>query len=403
MPPTEEVSDNELETLDELGRDFENTKSNNFDTQTLSDKSFNKKNLEFDQCMPLNTYRQTEAPQQDQSSKILPEDKNNLDSDIYAQNELNAAYSRPSEKGFSGNKDFSPHSPVSSPELNDLEDIGSNSPTTFSSQCDRVPPYLLSDFDTNRSNPNQSHNQQYNFDKLQQFPNYLDREPNRNQSLGLKVQSPHYVEKERYINYSTLEAVNQSPDRSVRSGSYKSYNQQAHNPYYNHSGSDSDIDNRYRLSPQRDNPSQFDTNIMARDRHSNNHRSNAYDSRDQSSRNYLRDSENDHYEANSKHNRRERSMSSDRNSYPDKHDSLPKKKDKKAKKSKKSKKEKKYKDSRSGNKKGRSDEYDNMDGSPVSSDPDIDGRNSSSSYRHGSRNRNRTGKVAFLLIFFKKS
>ena len=129
---------------------------------------------------------------------------------------------------------------------------------------------------------------------------------------------------------------------------------------------------------------------MARDRHPSHHRTSGYESREQKSRNYSRDNGNDYYEANSRY-RRERSMSNDRNSY-DRDDqrggSMSRKKDKKSKKSKKSKKEKRPKDYR--RRKG-DDGYDDMDGSPVSSDPEIEGRDSGAYYKHGSRHTNKSG------------
>jgi hypothetical protein len=55
LPPTEEVSDNELDKLDELEQDFGNLKSGQFENQP-SDNSFPTKHLPFNQCTHLNTY-----------------------------------------------------------------------------------------------------------------------------------------------------------------------------------------------------------------------------------------------------------------------------------------------------------------------------------------------------------
>ena len=79
LPPTEEVSDNELETLDELDQDFENPKYDNFDKQP-SDNSFLTQNLPFDQYKSLNTYSQTEVLKQVLPSNVSLKDTDNLDS-----------------------------------------------------------------------------------------------------------------------------------------------------------------------------------------------------------------------------------------------------------------------------------------------------------------------------------
>jgi hypothetical protein len=395
LPPTEEVSDNELETLDELEQDFGNLKSSQFDNQP-SDNSFVSKHLSFNQFTPLNTYSHSAELKQLPHSKLLIKGVDRLDTENCAQQSLVTEYCRPTQPGFPGTSAFSPHSPVSSPELNDLEDIGSNSPTAFASQAARTPPYPHPNFDTCRQDSNKDHNIPYSFVRSQQYQPYFEQDIDRKQSPKLQTQEHNLLEADRYTKYSHPEAVIQSPERRLeRSGSYNQHSRQTNRPYYNRSGSDSDTDDRYRVSPRRENsPLKFDRGIMARDRHSNNHRSNNYDTRDQKARNYLRESENDHYEANSKHSRQERSMSSDKNSYLEKVDNMHKKKDKKTKKSKKNKKDKKSKDYRSGSRKGiKGDEYDDMDGSPVSSDLEMDGRDSRSSYQHGSTNRSRSGKI----------
>ena len=407
LPPTEEVSDNELETLDELDQVIENPKSDKLYKQT-SDNIFPPQSLSSNHCRQIiNTFSQSEVLQQRPSAHLLLQGTENLDSDNCAQKVLTSDYNRPSQQDFPLKNVFSPHSPVSSPELNDLaEDIRTNSPTAFAAHRELVRHYPPSNIDTDNQDPNQPPSLQHTSVRSQQYPQYFDQNLERNQQPYQEPpQSPYYKEKDRYTIYTHPEVVSQSPDRrSERSGSYKSYSQPSHRPYYNRSGSDSDLDNRCHVSPERDNsPSQFDRGMMARDRHTNNHRSTGYNPRDQKARNYLRDNENDHYEANSKHGRRERSMSSDRTSYQrdgqGSGTNMTKKKDKKSKKSKKNKKEKKSKDYRSSNRKGgRGDDdgYDDMDGSPVSSDPEIETRDTGLNYRQGNRHRNRSGTLSIM-------
>ena len=155
LPPTEEVSDNELETLDEL-EDPENVKSGQFGNQP-SDNSFPTKDLPFNQFTPPNTYSHSEEHKQIPLSNVQSKGVEIIDTEHCAQKTLDTEYYRPSQPGIPGNRAFSPHSPVSSPDLNDLQDIGPNTPTAFASQCARTPPYTHSNFDTSRQDSNPTH------------------------------------------------------------------------------------------------------------------------------------------------------------------------------------------------------------------------------------------------------
>ena len=62
LPPTEEVSDNELENLDDFDRDFETSKLNNIDKQP-SDNSNSTQDIPLSQRQPLDTYCLTEKKQ----------------------------------------------------------------------------------------------------------------------------------------------------------------------------------------------------------------------------------------------------------------------------------------------------------------------------------------------------
>ena len=385
LPPTEEVSDNELENLDDFDRDCETSKLNNIDKQP-SDNSNSTQDIHLSQRQPLDTYCPTEKKQ------ILHISATDVSPAAYPDIVTSASTApttetcRPLRTEVSGNSAFSPHSPVSSTGLNDLDDIGSNSPSAFDYNCDH------SSVEKNRFEPIENRSTAYNFQRSHQYPGFVEELGRK--SADPNIQNIYHSANDRYITCSNPFRANLSPDRETeRSGSYKFCNNPIQKSNYIVSGSDSDLDKKYMVSCEKDNNSgHFDRDIMAKDRHSNNHRSNTFDAREPKTRNYLRDNENDHFEANSKHIRRERSVSSDRITYPDKDSSMPKKRDKKSKKSKK-KKDKKYREYRSLNRKGgKGDDYDEYDGSPVSSDPDVDGRDSRSSYRLDNSNRNRSGK-----------
>ena len=384
LPPTEEVSDNELENLDDFDRDFETSKINNIDKQP-SDNSNSTQDIPLSQRQPIDTYCSTEKKQIQHISATDVSPAAYPDIETSASTAPTTEICRPLRTEVSGNSALSPHSPVSSTGLNDLDDIGSNSPSAFDYNCD------YSSVEKNRFEPVENRSTAYNFQKSRQYPGFVE-ELGR-ESADSNIQNIYHSGNDRYITCSNPFRANLSPDRETeRSDSYKFYNNQIQKPNYIVSGSDSDLDKKYRVSCEKDNnSSHFDTDIMAKDRHSHNHRSNTFDAREQKTKNYLRDNENDHFEANSKHIRRERSVSSDRNTYLDKDSNMPKKRDKKSKKSKK-KKDKKSREYRSLNRKGgKGDDYDEFDGSPVSSDPDVDGRNSRSSYRLDNSNKNRSG------------
>ena len=402
LPPTEEVSDNELEALDELDQEFDNPKSDIFDQRT-SDSSFPQQNFPSNLCKATNhKYDQSEFLHQGASINLFLQDIEHPEVANCAQNALTSEYSRPSKQEFSAKNVFSPHSPLSSPELKDIGDVKINPLSTFTSHHNQVPSYPPLNIYNDNQEPHLSRSLSCTIDRTQTEPNYINQKIDRDQHSHQEQRSPHLFEKDRYTIYPHREGVNQSPpDRRLEgSDNYKSYTQPKQEPYYRHSGSDSDLDYRSRVSLERDNsPSQFDRGMMARDRHTNNHRSTGYDSRDPKSKNYVKNCENDQYEANSKQGRRERSISSDRTPYQRDGSSMTKRKDKKSKKSKKNKKDRKSKDYRSGNRKGArgdDEEYDDVDGSPVSSDPELEGRDSKLNYQHASRNRNRSGKISKL-------
>ena len=366
LPPTEEVSDNELETIDNLNEEIIES---NFGNVSINPNSI----AQIDQCNDKNTFCHNKEPSNSNQyncvdASISDNSKNKL---------LETRPNRPSNFNTPKIDAFSPHSPLSSPDLNDLEDIRSNSPAAFASETDSAPLYL------------NSNTEQVQYPR--QPPHRLiDRLENQRTTQYKKPPSPNYIAADRYQNYSNIEETVHSPERFDQ---YNSHNQQRNRPFGN-PGCESDFNEQYKRSPHGENfISHIERDIMARDRHSSNHRSEHYDSREKS-RNH-RDSENDYYDANSKHGRRERSISSDRNSYQDKNDVVHKRRDKKSKKSKKNKKDKKYRDYHRG-KGSRDQDYNDMDGSPFSSDPDIEGRNSRTGYRHG-RNRSRTGIHLFML------
>ena len=380
LPPTEEVSDNELETIDDLNENIGKSNFENYPHGT-SDNTVPTLDLPFDPCNHTNTYSHQKFPKEPLTSSINQGVQDSI-SEKCNQQLSDSEHSRPSYLGIKKGTPFSPHSPVSSPELNELEDIGSNSPAAFSSKTNCETLYAHSNIDRVQYPNFVSHRLTERSDKQSKCYNQA---ANQEPLPYLKKTSPVYLGKEIYNNYSNSDAVIPSPERRDQ---YTSHIQRQDKPYYNRFGSETELNEQYRSPNSEKISSHFEPDIMARDRHSNNHRSENYDSREQKSR-YHRDSENDHYEANSKYSRRQRSISSDRNSHQDKSDIMHKKRDRKSKKSKKSKKDKRYRDYRTGSKKSSrgEEDYNDMDGSPFSSDPDIEGRNSRSSHRHSNRNR----------------
>ena len=359
LPPTEEVSDNELENIDDFNEENEKSNLEN-QSHDHNDIASSTLNSQFDH----NNHRNTFSHQKESTVSGLAHNSNI--SKIDNSNQLlDTEHNRPQFSKTQKVNAFSPHSPVSSPEINDLEDIGSNSPSAFGYKSDSLQPYIASHFEQTHYSSHTSHR-------------LIDGSENQQKLYDQESNQGSYQLQQRYQHYSNSETEIRSPER------INLFNTQNHKR--------NRANEQYTRSPiGEDFVTHFETETMARDRHSNSHRSEHYESREKS-RNH-KDSENDHYEANSKYSRRERSISSDRNSYQDKSDIMHKRRDKKSKKAKKNKKDKKYRDYRTSKKGSKGDDdYNDMDGSPFSSDPDIEGRNSRGSYRHTSRSRNRTGK-----------
>ena len=110
LPPTEEVSDNELETIDDSNEEFAQSNYKNFspDPNNSTNPSLN---IPIDQYNLSNTFSNQKEP----TASNLHEIVNNSISDSSTQ--LDKRQNRPSNFDTPKVSAFSPHSPVSSPDL----------------------------------------------------------------------------------------------------------------------------------------------------------------------------------------------------------------------------------------------------------------------------------------------